>query len=1059
MSDESDSDVDDRPFLPSAEADIGLHAWELLSRPAGCSIRRLRAVMLSRGVPVPYNMASVLAADDRLCVYVPLFRQLPPLSGWPRGRIFSDGRKHAYSLPVRCAPPGPLANPWPVLEDQTLEEAVRLCSCLMLYGGRAADWGGQVSDAYRLDAADSARESELMRLASLVAAGASVSLLETEAADVARRISSSYPSIASSVADAIQMRVDRATSLQSTSVPSSPPAASVALSSTGAADAVRRGVSLHVRRSAPPLLSYDPQVAPSSLPVADLAASRLQVPPVEDAASRVLELQPLAFAGAALVYVPPVQHPAAFSHRMLDPRPAHECFVLPFPVANQPAVRPTEAVAPSDPPSDLLAYDVHDVVPHNDLRRYKHWARRARRSCALAKGGHGRRAQEARPPDLCLVRSHAPFQGVVMDFSVYPFRPLLPTRWPDRPPSTDLRIRAFRREFQCYPSYPDRQLRGAVSHGIPEVGACSDVSFFAAPHASVYQHHVPWAKQVTAEFESGWGQSQFARSFGLATWPQRIQPTSMVERNGKWRLCHDMSWPQPGGDVESPNSADELVMSIVFVTVSTVCTALAIYLSADLPVAVAYFDLSKAYKRTGQQGSSRWRRTFWAGESSQTLDRTCFGQTDGPSEFSCQTGFMTFVMRQELAYSERCYPTRDPRVVAFVLARQRLTPSAASSFYGGHTPASSLSFVTSMIDDFGLVMVDDDLFRLDGSAVFDDLGVSRTRAWLAFAICTSVAYRFGHILEPDDPGKYHAPSPRGMLYLGTYIDVQAAERVFDSAGDHSKRARYTANLRRIIDAGSVSASDLMSVAFQMLVVCECHPMGRQWLHPIFRSLRGHRTSRVDLSSEPQVAQALGFFFELLSSGARLAVPLLPRCAFPFADAEYLMVAFADASGPPPPGVFEPGSPGGGAWTVRGRVLYFFDNLWTSEELRYLNISVLEFLVSFWAEVIFSRVSPSATHGLSFTDNTGAEWSMRRETPYAALMQRVSARRSCFLAERRLFVYSYRVTSGDNRWADMLSRQRRAEVLAEAAALGLTVVDCCSELADLRDTAWLTSVCA
>ena len=153
---------------------------------------------------------------------------------------------------------------------------------------------------------------------------------------------------------------------------------------------------------------------------------------------------------------------------------------------------------------------------------------------------------------------------------------------------------------------------------------------------------------------------------------------------------------------------------------------------------------------------------------------------------------MTFVMRQKLAYSERCYPTRDPRVVAFVLARQRLTPSAASSFYGGHTPASSLSFVTSMIDDFGLVMVDDDLFRLDGSAVFDDLGVSRTRAWLAFAICTcSVAYRFGHILEPDDPGKYHAPSPRGMLYLGTYIDVQAAERVFDSAGDHSKRTPLT----------------------------------------------------------------------------------------------------------------------------------------------------------------------------------------------------------------------------------------------------------------------------
>ena len=62
-----------------------------------------------------------------------------------------------------------------------------------------------------------------------------------------------------------------------------------------------------------------------------------------------------------------------------------------------------------------------------------------------------------------------------------------------------------------------------------------------------------------------------------------------------------------------------------------------------------------------------------------------------------------------------------------------------------------------------------------------------------------------------------------------------------------------------------------------------------------------------------------------------------------------------------------------------------------------------------------------------------------ETPSAEFMQRVSARRSADIRERGVFVRTCRVSSEGNSWADHLSRQRLSPVLAEAAALGLTLL--------------------
>jgi hypothetical protein len=496
------------------------------------------------------------------------------------------------------------------------------------------------------------------------------------------------------------------------------------------------------------------------------------------------------------------------------------------------------------------------------------------------------------------------------------------------------------------------------------------------------------------------------------------------------------------------------VMMVAFLVLSQVSLVAAIYLAAGLPVLVAYFDLSKAYKRSAQQRSTRWRRTFWSDERSQTLDRICFGQTDGPEVFSRQSTHMVFIMRRELAYADRCYPTRDPRVVAFIRAREELSPSSPGCELRGETRSSALSWVGAMIDDFGLVMVDDLLFRIDGSQVVDCSGSQRTRSWLAFEVCTSVVLRYGHALEPDDPGKYWRPSS-SMLYVGSIVDLRAEELAFDSDGAESKRARYLARLDAALGLDSISPSDLTSLAFKMLVVCECYPFARQWLSPIFCALRGPRVSRIVFTIERDVRASLEQFRSLLAGSERLAVPLACRHSFPFAYCEYLLVAMADASGPPLAWEVPDGAPGFGAWCVRGRTLYVAHGLWNAHELAALSISVLEYLISYWAPQIFLGVAPSVTHLLEFSDNSGTEWSMRRETPSARLMQLVAARRSSFLRQRGLYSRVCRVTSGDNKWADWLSRQKLHLVLRDAAALGLTVVHLPVPPA-LRDTDWLCS---
>ena len=74
---------------------------------------------------------------------------------------------------------------------------------------------------------------------------------------------------------------------------------------------------------------------------------------------------------------------------------------------------------------------------------------------------------------------------------------------------------------------------------------------------------------------------------------------------------------------------------------------------------------------------------------------------------------------------------------------------------------------------------------------------------------------------------------------------------------------------------------------------------------------------------------------------------------------------------------------------------------------------------------------------SFTDNTVAMAAMRNLTPTTACMQRLTSERASWMLDKGVWEACERITSKSNLWADMGSRARVAELMAQASHLGLT----------------------
>lgn len=799
---------------------------------------------------------------------------------------------------------------------------------------------------------------------------------------------------------------------------------------------------MRVRR----LWPEDPPPAPCR-PVGRLAAA-LECFKIR-AADRMVDraADPQHHAGAASVPVGAWDMPRApFSHRLLDRRSDAEALFSPYPVTNIPPTTVDDVVPPPAPPA-LVAYELSDVITHRAVAQVASFYRRWKRVLLLRGKGDERAAAKARPPALKLEWSSctkAPFKGVPMDLCSYPFRPLQSSAWPHEPPNTSLSIRSFRQAFRDHPDTPHKRLKGLVSHGNPRGAACEKIVFLDGPHGSSLSHLETWGDQLDQEVSRGWSSTGHPKALGLTSWPQRCQPTSMVERNGSWRLCHDMSWPLPGAvqGVTSPNEAEVDVRHARFHAFSDLADGASCMLTSGAPVKLVKADLSKAYKQNGQQSATMWARSCLGRHGvSQTIGRVCFGQNDGPELFSGQTDCHCFWIRRELDYAGACYPP----LCSLVLAYQHARRVAARALGGDPELWAALYMLIAMIDDFGASLFDDPLFRIDGSAVRLPDGSQRTRAHLYFSIIKATPRRLGYGL---DPGKLQGPCSL-MLFLGAEIDLVQEVRELDSF----KRKKYLDRLVMLMGQVSFSVADLLRMAFRLIVVAMVRPLARQWLHSFFRACRGRAPpSLLTWDGLVDVKGDAERFVELLSGSNRIVSPLSFRASFrPVGPS--ILVKYEDASGGAMPGEIADHVPGYGSWAVRGTTLFYVAGLWSPEEVAQLHITILESCISYMSLPVYVRAIDGITHVLEFTDNTGGEWLARRETPHAPMLQRIAAVRARWLEEQGVFVTTARVSSKDNTWADDLSRQKVSKVLSEAAALGLRPVELMIA-PEWRDLSWL-----
>ena len=747
--------------------------------------------------------------------------------------------------------------------------------------------------------------------------------------------------------------------------------------------------------------------------------------------------------------LPSVAPVSAFSHRRYDRAPDGELMATPFTPTNVPLV----TVEPP-PPLDLPhkeASTLEEVLTLKAARKVRRYWKHSQRMWKLAEQGNARAAISARPRDLALqhdISTRESYRGVPMDLSSHPFTTLQPSRWPDRPPPGQLRIANIRRDFRFYPAFPDMELRALCSHG-GAPASCSLDTYLAGPHNKALEHFGKWWELTDRERTRGWSSGPFPETF-LGTWPARVNPSNIVFRKGKGRRTDNMSWPlAPVGSIGSVNSSHLHTSQLVYVRLCHLCSAAATMLVAEVELSLVSLDLSSAFKRFGENRGGHWQRGVLTPLGMQQNEVTCFGQANGPEVFSRHSGHIGYVIKREWEYAAVCYPPTCPKLLSYLSLRRALAQQSG----GDALAATVLAYLIVFIDDFGAVIFNDLLSRPDRSPVLLADGTQRKRASLFFEIMRSVVVRFGHESADD---KEMPPPRKQLLLLGGTIDLETETLRLD----REKRVDYCRFASELLDEQVVSFAAFTSLAFRLLVVCECKPEARQWLNSLFDLLRRHRggSRMINLCNEHLACADVRRFIACLSSSQAIEVPLACRTHFPFASQPCCLAKFDDASGKPDRARGEDHVAGFGSAMVRGTHCFVIYGVWEPLEAELLHITVLEAVTSAMSLPPFVAAAPEATHAIEFTDNTGAEWSFRKETPHAPLLRMITSDRAAFLHKSGKFSRVERVISSSNSWADDLSRGRISKVFLEAEQLGLTVSRL-NPCPSLRDTSRLCALAA
>ena len=728
----------------------------------------------------------------------------------------------------------------------------------------------------------------------------------------------------------------------------------------------------------------------------------------------------------------------AFSMDHLDPAEEGELARRAFPNLNEaPRTDPREAPTLAFVGPAPLVRELHDVVPAGTQRQVADWVRQLKDCLRAAGRGNLKMARELRPGDLVL-RADEGHMVPGTEHWVWDLRPLalglpavpLAMSGEGRPPPTDLLLSAVLAQSV---GFLDEEIISEMVHGVSDDAACEAVAVLSPPHVGALQYYAELQAKLAKDRGRGWSHSA---GWAMPFWPVRANAYSVVEEERgvvkKHRMTIDLSWPRPeaGLGVESVNSAiDRSAWPVVrMVRAAQLAESAAILQTAGVSVLVWSFDCEAYYRKVGRQQGEIWRNCYVVGDGWVVDEREQFGDASAAVKCCRMSNYLAWLVKRAMRAVDEMYPTRDPAVLAWLRERPEVEG------------ASSLGFFGLYVDDGAGGSIDDLLFDVAGAPMLMPCGRHCRRAEMHFAAACAAVEGIGHLSEPTKE-----QSPREVLeVLGVEIDL-VERRLRLTPG---KRERYAARAEQVAgraadEAGLVvcGLKEFEGVLHRLLFAACCFPQGRQWLHCMFRVARANfRLKGGKVGVSEKVRRALRRWVAELRSEGHEGVPLASRGAFPMAGAPGVGVAYSDASG----------EYGFGAWALQGRRVLYVEGQWTQAEREGMHINLKELFAMAVSLGTFLPIMGSRWVA-EFTDNTAAEGAARRLSPRTAAMQRLVERRVDLLRSCGAFSAVARVATGENKWADLLSRAGGlAEFLSQVEALGLTAVPC-SVPAEWRDT--------
>jgi hypothetical protein len=744
------------------------------------------------------------------------------------------------------------------------------------------------------------------------------------------------------------------------------------------------------------------------------------------------------------VQEPWVRPKGAFSLDHMDPADEGELRSRAMPDLNpvpQTQWRAAPAAVAGEPP---VVNVLSDVVPVKTQRLVARWFKRLRRCLAAAARGNLSLARRLRPADLVLRAADGHrvpgTEGWVWDLRpLQEGKPAVPLRasGPGDPPATDLDLEAL---VAASEGFADQAIISELLHGVSDDATCEDATVLSPPHVGALQYYAQLQGKLAKDAGRGWSRA----TSDLPFWPMRANAYSMVEevRGGvtKHRMTIDLSWPRPelGTGVEAVNDAiDRSEWPVLkLLRASQLAESAAILQTSGAPVKVWSFDCEAYYRKVGRQRGEIWRNCYAVAEGTVVDEREQFGDASAAVKCCRMSNYLAWLVQRAMREVDMLYPPCDPAVLAWLHGRP------------GEEVGSSLGFFGLYVDDGCGGSLDDLLYDTSGEAVVmhgpDERaspgglrGRHCRRAEMHFAAACAAVQAVGHLSEPSKE-----QSPRLLLeVLGMELDLVGRRLRLSK----DKRTAYAERATKVAGTEVCGLKEFEAVLHRLLFAACAFPLGRQWLHCLFRVARAEfrlHGSRVHVTARARAA--LLRWAEELRRDGHTGVPLASRGAFPMAGAPGVGVAYSDASG----------GHGFGAWALHeGCVLYVCEE-WSEAEAP-LHINLKELFAMAAAMGTFVPIMGS-THYAEFTDNSAAEGAARRLSPTTAPMQRLVERRVEFLRARGAFSAVARVATGENKWADLLSRQGgEKEFLRQVAALGLRARRCVVP-SEWRDTSELVA---